>query len=273
LQIIPRDRWQRVQEQLDRNITFSPRNEKHAYLLKGLVQCGGCGARYVGEPCHGKFYYRCIKRCKKNPTIREKALDDAVKESIRSIMTNPEVIIAPLRELDEAVAQERKSSESNDERIAAEGKKLKIEEDRLLEAYRQSIISPVQLGQQLEQIAAVRAALDLEATTLTADDSPSSEEVGKTVTEYCGEASKRMENFTPEQWREFLRIIVETITFRDNRIAIRGRIAVSPASAISTADLRLTSAGERQSPRLNTKRMILNCEGTVQLSPQTKNRG
>ena len=37
LRIVPRDRWERVQQQLDRNIAFSPRNEKHAYLLKGLV--------------------------------------------------------------------------------------------------------------------------------------------------------------------------------------------------------------------------------------------
>src|ERR1043166_5400029 len=53
LKIVPRDRWERVQKQLHQNRVFSPRHEKHAYLLKGLVRCGGCGARYVGDPCHG----------------------------------------------------------------------------------------------------------------------------------------------------------------------------------------------------------------------------
>src|SRR5258708_17557445 len=69
LRIVPRDRWERVQRRIASNITFSPRNEKHSYLLKGLVRCGGCGARYVGDPCHGRYYYRCLKRCKKVPSI------------------------------------------------------------------------------------------------------------------------------------------------------------------------------------------------------------
>jgi len=66
LEIVPRDRWNRVQEQLKRNITFSSRNGKHAYLLSGLIRCGGCGARYVGDPCHGRFstaVSRAAKKC------------------------------------------------------------------------------------------------------------------------------------------------------------------------------------------------------------------
>jgi site-specific DNA recombinase len=60
LVLVPRDRWERVQRQITQNITFSPRNEKYTYLLKGLVRCAGCGSRYIGDPCHGKRYYRCI---------------------------------------------------------------------------------------------------------------------------------------------------------------------------------------------------------------------
>src|ERR1041385_42556 len=36
LRIVPRDQWERVQSQLTKNISFSPRNAKHSYLLKGL---------------------------------------------------------------------------------------------------------------------------------------------------------------------------------------------------------------------------------------------
>jgi len=75
LQLIPRDRWERVQATLKRNITFSPRNEKHPYLLKGLVRCGGCGARYGGDSWHGRFYYRCLARCKRLPAVREFRLE------------------------------------------------------------------------------------------------------------------------------------------------------------------------------------------------------
>ena len=83
LRLVHRDRWQRVQIRLRQNIVFSPRNEKHQYLLKGLVQCGGCGSRLVGDPCHGRFYYRCSRRCKRLPAIREYRLDKRVVEAVQ----------------------------------------------------------------------------------------------------------------------------------------------------------------------------------------------
>jgi site-specific DNA recombinase len=83
LRLIHRDRWQRVQTRLKQNIAFSPRNEKHQYLLKGLVQCGGCGSRYVGDSWHGRFYYRCSSRCKLLPAIRESRLEELVVEAVK----------------------------------------------------------------------------------------------------------------------------------------------------------------------------------------------
>lgn len=86
LRIVPRDRWERVQQQLQKNISFSPRNEKHAYLLKGLLRCGACGACYSGDPSHGKFYYRCIARCRKLPSVTEHLLNDAVKQAVEKAL-------------------------------------------------------------------------------------------------------------------------------------------------------------------------------------------
>ena len=54
LRLVQRDRWERVQARVKQNVAFSPRNAKHPYLLKGLVQCGGCGSRYVGDSWHGR---------------------------------------------------------------------------------------------------------------------------------------------------------------------------------------------------------------------------
>jgi site-specific DNA recombinase len=85
LQLVTRDRWERVQAKLKRNMAFSPRNEKHPYLLKGLVQCGGCGARYVGDAWHGRFYYRCSARCKKLPSVRECRLEQLVLKALARI--------------------------------------------------------------------------------------------------------------------------------------------------------------------------------------------
>jgi len=85
LQLVPRDQWERVQARLRCNITFSPRNEKHPYLLKGLIQCGACGSRYVGETWHGRFYYRCSARCKRLPAVRECQIEELVLKGMAKL--------------------------------------------------------------------------------------------------------------------------------------------------------------------------------------------
>jgi site-specific DNA recombinase len=229
LQIIPRERWERVQLQLNRNITFSPRNEKHGYLLKGLVRCGACKARYTGDPCHGKFYYRCLARCKNQPIVREAVLDETVKDAIKTLMLNPDVIIEPLRQLDEAEERQRGHQVEASHEIEVESNRLKAEEDRIFEAYRTGIISPSQLGQQLEQLKARKTVLDLRRSDIQPKENFPSEQVGKAVEEYCAEASRNFATLTPEEWREFLRTIIETIVFCGDHIKIRGRISLSVA--------------------------------------------
>jgi hypothetical protein len=58
-------------------------------LLKGLVQCGGCGARYVGDSWHGRFYYRCAGRCKRLPAIREFRLEQLVIKAVEKMNKTP----------------------------------------------------------------------------------------------------------------------------------------------------------------------------------------
>ena len=224
LEIVPHDRWERVQRQLTQNIAFSPRNEKHAYLLKGLVRCGGCGRPYVGEPCHGKFYYRCIARCKKVRTVREEALSDVVKEAVRRIILTPNVILEPLHKLEAAEASNKARQDELAREIENQAKAIDAEEQRLLEAYRMVIISPAQLGQQMEKLKARRAALDLQRTEARPDNTIPPEQIETAVKDYCGEAARNLASFTRNQWREFLRTIIETVVFCGDTITVRGRI-------------------------------------------------
>jgi site-specific DNA recombinase len=90
LRLVERDRWERVHLRLRENMTFSPRNEKHAYLLKGLVQCGRCRSRCVGDSWHGRFYYRCSRRCKGLPAIREPQLEDLVVQAVKRKGIHPD---------------------------------------------------------------------------------------------------------------------------------------------------------------------------------------
>jgi site-specific DNA recombinase len=110
LQLVSKDRWARVQKLLKRNICFSPRNEKHFYLLKGLIRCGGCGRRYVGDNWHGRFYYRCSTRCKLLPAVRDYRLDNIVVDAVEALATEHPATGQPLRQgdLKSLAAEERR---------------------------------------------------------------------------------------------------------------------------------------------------------------------
>ncbi len=234
LRIVPRERWQRVQEQLSRNRTFSKRNEKHIYLLKSLVRCGGCGARYVGDPCHGKYYYRCHRRCKRMPSISEPELNSAVKEAVSRIMTNPDVILEPLKELERSEVNQARASLGAQKRVEREERQISVEEKRLLDAYRTGLISPANLGQQLEQLRSRRAVLDLERSTAAQSKTVAPGQVEKAVIDYCEEAVKNLQSLTPEGWRQLLQTLIESAVFHGDRLVIRGRIPLQTEGATAT---------------------------------------
>src|SRR6185503_7164064 len=105
-----------------------------------------------------------------------------------------------------------------------ESKRLQAEEQRVLDAYRIGILSPKQLGEQLEKLKSRRAALDLERAEVEKQATASPEKRVTAVRDYCAEAAKNLAEFTNGRWSEFLRVIVHTVTFYGNSIRILGRI-------------------------------------------------
>lgn len=223
LRIVSRDQWERVQQQLRRNVAFSPRNEKHSYIFKGLIRCGSCQARYVGEPDHGRFGYRCLRRCKQLPSISEHRLFEIVKAEVSKAMLNPSVLLEPLREIEKGEEQERQRLAQDVESAKPELERLAIEEERILEAYRSAILSPAQLAAQLEKIKARRTVLEQQLACASLDKKQS-DDSRQSVSDYCTEAAQNLANFTPEDWCAFLRLLIEEIIFQGDHIVIRGRI-------------------------------------------------
>ncbi|MBE3037655.1 MAG: recombinase family protein, partial [Chloroflexi bacterium] len=60
--IIDRPTWEAAQVQRQHNKEFSKRNQKHDYLLSGLLQCGLCGSSLSGEYFSNHRYYSCTWR-------------------------------------------------------------------------------------------------------------------------------------------------------------------------------------------------------------------
>jgi site-specific DNA recombinase len=236
LRIVPPVLWQRVQRQLDQNTAFSPRNARHNYLLRGLVRCAGCGARFVGQPCHRKFYYRCNERCGKTPSIKERDLDAAIWESVQEALLNPELIVESLTTLN----QERLSHSASTEQEEAEVKKTLVrtdaEESRLFEAYRLGVISPAQLARELERIKSRRHFLESRKESLAKGEETSSlPSIKDSVYDYCALVAQRLWKLTEESKQRLLRLLVNEVTFDGSAVKIRGVIPL-PAGTLSTRE-------------------------------------
>jgi hypothetical protein len=113
---------------------------------------------------------------------------------------------------------------------------LRIEENRLLEAYRLSVISAVQLGQELEKLGVRKTALENERADLNeVDDDVPKEQIEKSVHDYCEEAAKNLQTFTIEERQLFLRTLIRTITFTGTEARIRGEIPLQALPSTSAA--------------------------------------
>jgi site-specific DNA recombinase len=232
LHIVGRDQWKQVQEQLTRNITFSPRNVKHLYLLRGLLTCGGCGAAYIGDPCHGKFYYRCSKRCGKLPTIRDSRMDEAVWSAVEEAVLNPAIIYEQVAKHQEREKKNAGQLQNESDQIKREGRKLADEESRVLEAYRLGIISPSQLSQELEKINLKKNALSNRKAHLVEQPKTSTlPAIKRSVADYCRQAAERFKSFTLEERQHFLRLIINSVVFEGKQVRIRAIIPLAQAGA------------------------------------------
>jgi hypothetical protein len=173
------------------------------------------------------------------PSITERILDDAVIAAIRNVILKPEVILQPLRQLDRAEARELRQRKKAAKDVEPELARLKAEEGRILEAYRTEIITPAQLGQQLELVKVRRAELELQRSEVQREPTVPPEQGEKAVADYCTEAARNLATFTEERWREFLRTIIHTVVFQGHQITIQGRIPIGESADKAAVQLRL----------------------------------
>jgi site-specific DNA recombinase len=243
LRIVERDVWQRAQEQLNSNVTFSPRNVKHFYLLRGLIKCGGCGASYVGTPYHGWFYYRCFARCKKLISVRDYVLDEVVWSAVEEALLRPELLLDQIEKHQATLRREHSRSWNEEREIAAGLERVRREEVRILEAYRKDILSPAQLGEELEKLKARKMALEARREKLAEEGSSAKVlDVRSSAVDYCRKVAARLKTLTTEERQRFLRLVIDQVVFEGNRVRIKGIIPL-PKEGTSTIN-QMALSGE-----------------------------
>lgn len=226
LKIISAEQWTHVQQQIDRNRSFSPRNSKHEYLLSGLVRCGGCQSRYVGNPSHGRFEYRCMKRCKRVPLVGEETLNDTVWAALESALNDPTILTKAIEE----IRQPAIFNNQQPTQIQTAIENLRNEEARILEAYRLSILTPDQLARELGSISSRRKLLEKQDKELRHQQPVSTQE---SVEDYCRKIRQRLPRLTFETKRSVLRLLLRKVVFEGSQVRISGVIPLRVGGKIA----------------------------------------
>src|SRR6266496_2825505 len=221
LQIVDLSVWRRVQEQLNRNIVFSKRNSKHTYLLAGLVRCGGCNAAYVGEPGHGRFAYRCSKRCKRYPSISENRLNGTVWNAVSTALQRPAIVLQGIKD----IRSHRLTVEQQDCEDAANGvQNIETEEARIIEAYRLQVLTVDEFSRQMSMLKARRKVLGEQKSRTACDKTDPRQTARRSLTEYCNLLSSKLRALDLNRKQQVLRLLLSKIVFEGSRVRISGAI-------------------------------------------------
>jgi site-specific DNA recombinase len=240
LRIIDDKMFRLAQRQLEINSERSPRNAKHSYLLRGMVRCGSCGSPLYGTPCHGKLYYRCGNRQRTFPKPREcpvgmilaESLENAVWEKICEAVLNPDLIAGQIEKLNQRAKKDggnlRKALQTLEKDLAA----TELEENRVLDLYREDLISKEKLGNQLAKVQEKRRCLNDEIRALSTrldKGGPQGFDRGD-VLRYCESMRKRITGLSgdSEGKRRILALLVDNIVLEGRTLRIRGIIPAGP---------------------------------------------
>lgn len=169
------DLWDRVQRRLRDNLVLATRNSDRDYLLRGLLECGTCGAGYVGshESRRNLTYYRCNRKVtdrgveRRCPMLRQDIVEPAIWRRAVSVLLDPDPELLRLASRLEAeaagVALDSERQERAERALAA----LQVQRDRLFALYRRSAIDDGALDRQLAEIEAESTTLQSALTQQT----------------------------------------------------------------------------------------------------------
>ena len=168
--------WRRAQAVVKGNQIDAVKNAKHQYLLKSIVKCELCGATYRGnapaKTCKG--YYSCGGRSNwkrmgrpekcQGMSIAMEWLDDFVWQDCLKFINNPGLVVASIEDAE----GDRESDEQTEKLLEARLAELDADKERMLDLYRQKIISMDDVAGQMEKIKKDRETVQAELDELKA---------------------------------------------------------------------------------------------------------
>lgn len=240
--IIDQPVFDAAQQLLEQRRTYVRREMKYDYLLQGMITCGSCGCTVKGTADkqmtvkngkrygpYLKLYYRCthfmknILQKKISCSLRyvqALVLEKVVWKKIEDILENPGLVAEAIES--KQGLKEKDRQHFTKELLKAESrlKRLDTEEQRLIEAYRHSVITLQQLQNQLRDVKTTREDLKrmAEELQLKVNSSDPKQDVTQAV-DYIAKVKKGIGKFSFETKRKSLQLLNTKIILNINGIA------------------------------------------------------
>ncbi len=237
LRIIDNEIFYAAQDLLKKNSGFLPRQSKHKYLLKGLLECGQCHSPYIGSPCHGKLYYRCGNRYRKFPlakdcnagTIKADKLENIVWQTISEALQKPEIVVEHIKKYHENLNADSQKIEQDLKKIEDDLLKVKEARDRLLDAYTEGALNKQELKEQMDKSREKEVFLHDGRRKLIGQLSQlmSPQEIKRNIQNYCNAVKPHLPTLSFEEKRQILNLLVNKIILeQDGTIRIKAIIPI-----------------------------------------------
>ena len=245
--IVDEATWYAVQKRLAENSRFASRNNKrHKYLLRGLVRCPRCSGAYTGAYQGGARRYRCTRadpftspagKVCRPPTVRADRLETTVWIAVSEILQDRDLLKSEYeRQLAYSGASNGPEAEQRLTGVAI--KRIKTQQDRLTDAYTTQAIELEEfkkrmdaLRQQMHGLQERVAALQRQANQHEAARSALDE-----LDSFSDTVGKGLANLTFVERQKLLRLVVERVVAKDDRVRVEVAIPVGTGAALRTGD-------------------------------------
>jgi len=214
-----------------------PRNNKRfQYLLKGLVRCAFCGRPLTGQSQSGRCYYRhnrgempCQQEpCPHNRGYHRDDLEPLVWDAISSALQDPALLAQEYqRRLSEAGTQDSMETERRQGEAAL--KRLKTQEDRLIDAYKNEALELPQFKEEMDKLRSRRRALERQQQDIERQrkEQVQAQDILARLESFCQRVSLGLDHLTFEERQKLLRLLVDRIVVDGQKIRIEGVIPLS----------------------------------------------
>ena len=236
--------WKQAQERHRQNALHSRRNNnRHEYLLRGLVLCGLCGSMASGYVSNRNTYYSCGAKRNKNITtqphdeavqVHHKPFDEKVWTGLVELLSDPANMKAQLEKRMQARKAQLPPSLSTSE-FDKELNQLSIQEKRILDAYREEVITLDELKTQREKIANRRKVLDAKKKAILRQ-AESAGQLQITLA-MLGDVSARFQRVMSKAdfptREKLVNLLVNSVTLWPDKAIVAGNIPVTNLDVLS----------------------------------------